>query len=43
MLGCFLLTGGYIERDVLEKRFESRATAAIDDGQPSLRHGSRFR
>ena len=31
MLGCFLLTGGYIERDVLEKRFESRATAAIDD------------
>src|SRR5688572_12214490 len=31
VLGCFLLTGGYIERDVLEKRFESRATAAIDD------------
>ncbi|HEX2404950.1 MAG TPA: hypothetical protein VHM29_09625, partial [Acidimicrobiia bacterium] len=31
VLGCFLLTGGYIERGVLEKRFESRATAAIDD------------
>jgi hypothetical protein len=31
VLGCFLLTGGYIEREVLEKRFESRATAAIDD------------
>jgi hypothetical protein len=31
VLGCFLLTGGYIERDVLERRFESRATAAIDD------------
>ncbi|MGH8948596.1 MAG: hypothetical protein ACRDXF_07025, partial [Acidimicrobiia bacterium] len=31
VLGCFLLTGGYIERDVLENRFESRATAAIDD------------
>src|SRR5688572_2101298 len=31
VLGCFLLTGGYIARDVLEKRFESSATAAIDD------------
>ncbi len=31
VLGCFLLTGGYVEKDVLEKRFESRATSAIDD------------
>jgi hypothetical protein len=31
VLGCFLLTGGYVERDVLERRFEARATAAIDD------------
>jgi hypothetical protein len=32
VLGCFLLTGGYIDREVLERRFEARATAAIDDG-----------
>ncbi|MGH8950487.1 MAG: hypothetical protein ACRDX9_03590 [Acidimicrobiia bacterium] len=32
VLGCFLLTGGYVDRDVLERRFEARATAAIDDG-----------
>ncbi len=31
VLGCFLLTGGYVGRDVLERRFEARATAAIDD------------
>jgi hypothetical protein len=31
VLGCFLLTGGYIGREVLERRFEARATAAIDD------------
>jgi hypothetical protein len=31
VLGCFLLTGGYVDRDVLERRFEARATAAIDD------------
>jgi hypothetical protein len=32
VLGCFLLTGGYVERDVLEKRFDPRAAVAIDDG-----------
>ncbi len=32
VLGCFLLTGGYVERDVLEKRFDARAAVAIDDG-----------
>ena len=31
VLGCFLLTGGYVERDVLEKRFEARAAVALDD------------
>ncbi|HEX6287296.1 MAG TPA: hypothetical protein VFZ80_07405 [Acidimicrobiia bacterium] len=31
VLGCFLLTGGYVEREVLEKRFEARAAVALDD------------
>src|SRR5690606_7468773 len=31
VLGCFLLTGGYVEREVLERRFDSRAAVAIDD------------
>ena len=31
VLGCFLLTGGYVERDVLEKRFEAHAAVALDD------------
>ena len=31
VLGCFLLTGGYVEREVLETRFEARAAVAIDD------------
>ncbi len=32
VLGCFLLTGGYVERDVLERRFDARAAVALDDG-----------
>ncbi|MGH8913925.1 MAG: hypothetical protein ACRDZM_05335 [Acidimicrobiia bacterium] len=32
VLGCFLLTGGYVDRDLLEKRFDPRAATAIDDG-----------
>ena len=32
VLGCFLLTGGYVERDALERRFDARAAVAIDDG-----------
>lgn len=32
VLGCFLLTGGYVDREVLEKRFDARAAVAIDDG-----------
>ncbi|MGB7859734.1 MAG: hypothetical protein WBM90_04495 [Acidimicrobiia bacterium] len=31
VLGCFLLTGGYVEREILEKRFEARAAVALDD------------
>lgn len=31
VLGCFLLTAGYVERDVLERRFEARAAVALDD------------
>ena len=31
VLGCFLLTGAYVERDVLEKRFEAHAALALDD------------
>ncbi|MGF1616670.1 MAG: hypothetical protein ACFCU2_02510 [Acidimicrobiia bacterium] len=32
VLGCFLLTGGYIEREKLEKRLDARAAVALDDG-----------
>ena len=31
VLGCFLLTGDYVEREVLEKRFDAKAATAIDD------------
>lgn len=31
VLGCFLLTGGYVDRDLLERRFDPRAATAIDD------------
>ncbi len=31
VLGCFLLTGGYVDREVLEHRFDARAAVAIDD------------
>jgi hypothetical protein len=31
VLGCFLLTAGYVEREILEKRFEARAAVALDD------------
>ncbi|HEU4319049.1 MAG TPA: hypothetical protein VFS66_03105 [Acidimicrobiia bacterium] len=31
VLGCFLLTGGYVEREVLERRFEAKAAVALDD------------
>lgn len=31
VLGCFLLTAGYVDRDVLERRFDARAAVALDD------------
>lgn len=31
VLGCFLLTGGYVDREILERRFEARAATALDD------------
>lgn len=37
VLGCFLLTGGYVEREVLERRFEARAAVALDDGSEHCR------
>lgn len=37
VLGCFLLTAGYVERDVLEKRFEARAAVALDDATEHCR------
>jgi hypothetical protein len=32
VLGCFLLTGGYVDRDTLERRFDARAAVAMADG-----------
>jgi len=37
VLGCFLLTGGYVEREVLERRFEAQAAVAIDDASEHCR------
>ncbi|HWB89000.1 MAG TPA: hypothetical protein VG872_07275 [Acidimicrobiia bacterium] len=31
VLGCFLLTAGYVDREVLERRFEARAAVALDE------------
>jgi hypothetical protein len=31
VLGCFLLTAGYVERELLERRFEAKAAVALDD------------
>ena len=31
VLGCFLLTAGYVDRAVLEKRFDARAAVALAD------------
>jgi hypothetical protein len=31
VLGCFLLTAGYVEREVLERRFEAKAAVALAD------------
>ena len=37
VLGCFLLTGGYVDREVLERRFEAGAAVAIDDASEHCR------
>lgn len=31
VLGCFLVTGGYVDREVLERQFEARAAVALDE------------
>jgi len=31
VLGCFLLTGGYVEREALERRLDAAAAVALDD------------
>lgn len=36
LLGCFMLVGDYLERSVLEKRFEARAALALDDASGLL-------
>ncbi len=38
VLGCFLLTAGYVERDLLERRFDPRAAVALDDATDHCRH-----
>ncbi|MFZ0014171.1 MAG: hypothetical protein WAL25_08665 [Acidimicrobiia bacterium] len=40
VLGCFLLTAGYVERDVLERRFEARAAVALDDAMDHCREAA---
>lgn len=40
VLGCFLLTGGHVERDILEERFEARAVAALNDAAEHCREAA---
>jgi len=40
VLGCFLLTAGYVERELLEKRFEARAAVALDDATSHCREAA---
>ena len=37
-LACFLLAGGYVEREALERRLSPRAAAALDDAAPWITH-----
>ena len=37
VLGCFLLTADYVDRDLLERRFEARAAVALDDATEHCR------
>lgn len=36
LLGCFLLVGEYLDRSVLERRFDARAAVALDDATDIL-------
>ncbi|MFW5904897.1 MAG: hypothetical protein ACOCUZ_01645, partial [bacterium] len=36
LLGCFLLVGEYLDRSVLERRFDARAAVALDDATALL-------
>jgi hypothetical protein len=40
VLGCFLLTAGYVDRDVLERRFDARAAVALADGSEHCRQAA---
>lgn len=40
VLGCFLLTGGYVEREILERKFDARAAVALDDATDHCRMAS---
>lgn len=40
VLGCFLLTAGYVERDLLERKFEARAAVALDDATDHCREAA---
>ena len=40
VLGCFLLTAGYVEQEVLERRFEARAAVALADGSGHCREAA---
>lgn len=41
VLGCFLLTADYVDREVLEKRFEARASVAIADAHGHCQDAAR--
>lgn len=40
VLGCFLLTACYVEREVLERRFDARAAVALADGSGHCREAA---
>ncbi len=41
MLGCFLLIGGHMEREVLERKLDGRAAVALDDAAGLLEEVAR--
>lgn len=40
VLGCFLLTGSYVDRELLERRFEARAAVALDEATEHCREAA---